>query len=250
LLWVRDIVAGEYASAFRGRGVEFAEVREYQPGDDIRSIDWNVTARLGTAYVKRHLEERELTVMFAVGGSGVHTSLAEKILKGLRRQLREGSVNIILAAGTSEGTAAEFMKYVDSIGLAARLDRNVRVVYSPSFTEYFRQFNRALRVTDVLWTKPSELSFYCALGLPLVTAPAVGYHEELNRRWLQDMHAGIRPAGRAEDAGEWLLDLRDSGMLAEAAWEGFLKGRKMGAYKIEELLAKGSFTTAPSPLER
>jgi uncharacterized protein (DUF58 family) len=63
---VRDIVAGEYASAFRGRGVEFAEVREYQPGDDIRSIDWNVTARLGAAYVKRHLEERELTVMFAV----------------------------------------------------------------------------------------------------------------------------------------------------------------------------------------
>jgi uncharacterized protein (DUF58 family) len=63
---VRDIVAGEYSSAFRGRGVEFAEVREYQPGDDIRSIDWNVTARLGTAYVKRFLEERELTVLFVV----------------------------------------------------------------------------------------------------------------------------------------------------------------------------------------
>ena len=63
---VRDIVAGEYSSAFRGRGVEFAEVREYQPGDDIRTIDWNVTARLGAAYVKRFLEERELTVLFAV----------------------------------------------------------------------------------------------------------------------------------------------------------------------------------------
>ena len=58
---VRDIMAGEYSSAFRGRGVEFAEVREYQPGDDIRTIDWNVTARLGSAYVKRYLEERELT---------------------------------------------------------------------------------------------------------------------------------------------------------------------------------------------
>ena len=57
---VRDIVAGEYSSAFRGRGVEFAEVREYQPGDDVRTIDWNVTARLGAAYVKRYLEEREL----------------------------------------------------------------------------------------------------------------------------------------------------------------------------------------------
>jgi uncharacterized protein (DUF58 family) len=63
---VRDIVAGEYSSAFRGRGVEFAEVREYQPGDDVRMIDWNVTARLGSAYVKRFLEERELTILFAV----------------------------------------------------------------------------------------------------------------------------------------------------------------------------------------
>ena len=61
---VRDIVAGEYSSAFRGRGVEFAEVREYQAGDDIRSIDWNVTARLGSAYVKRYLEERELSILF------------------------------------------------------------------------------------------------------------------------------------------------------------------------------------------
>jgi uncharacterized protein (DUF58 family) len=66
---VRDIVAGEYSSAFRGRGVEFAEVREYQPGDDVRTIDWNVTARLGSAYVKRYLEERELTVMFVVDRS-------------------------------------------------------------------------------------------------------------------------------------------------------------------------------------
>jgi uncharacterized protein (DUF58 family) len=66
---VRDIVAGEFSSAFRGRGVEFSEVREYQPGDDIRTIDWNVTARLGSAYVKRYLEERELTVLFVVDAS-------------------------------------------------------------------------------------------------------------------------------------------------------------------------------------
>jgi uncharacterized protein (DUF58 family) len=66
---VRDIVAGEYSSAFRGRGVEFSEVREYQPGDDVRTIDWNVTARLGAAYVKRYLEERELTVLFLLDAS-------------------------------------------------------------------------------------------------------------------------------------------------------------------------------------
>jgi uncharacterized protein (DUF58 family) len=63
---VNDLFAGEYHSAFKGRGMEFAEVREYAPGDDVRTIDWNVTARLGQPYVKRYMEERELTVMLLV----------------------------------------------------------------------------------------------------------------------------------------------------------------------------------------
>ena len=63
---VNDVLAGEYLSAFKGAGMEFEEVREYQPGDEVRSIDWNVTARQGRPYVKRFHEERELTVMFAV----------------------------------------------------------------------------------------------------------------------------------------------------------------------------------------
>ena len=66
---VNDIFSGEYSSVFKGRGVEFSEVREYQPGDDVRTIDWNVTARRGTPFVKRFVEERELTVILAVDGS-------------------------------------------------------------------------------------------------------------------------------------------------------------------------------------
>ncbi len=63
---VNDVLAGEYKSAFRGAGMEFDEVREYQPGDEVRSIDWNVTARQGRPFVKRFHEERELTVIFVV----------------------------------------------------------------------------------------------------------------------------------------------------------------------------------------
>jgi uncharacterized protein (DUF58 family) len=63
---VNDTLAGEYHSVFKGRGMEFDEVREYQVGDEVRSIDWNVTARMGHPYVKRFVEERELTVMFLV----------------------------------------------------------------------------------------------------------------------------------------------------------------------------------------
>jgi uncharacterized protein (DUF58 family) len=66
---VNDLFAGQYKSVFRGRGMEFDEVREYQPGDDVRSIDWNVTARAGAPFIKRFCEERELTVMFLVDAS-------------------------------------------------------------------------------------------------------------------------------------------------------------------------------------
>ena len=66
---VNDVLAGEYHSVFKGQGVEFEEVREYQHGDDIRTIDWNVTARMGEPFVKRYREERELTVMMVVDAS-------------------------------------------------------------------------------------------------------------------------------------------------------------------------------------
>jgi uncharacterized protein (DUF58 family) len=67
---VTDLFAGQYQSVFKGRGMEFAEVRLYQPGDDVRTIDWNVTARTGVPHVKRYAEERELTVMLLVDASG------------------------------------------------------------------------------------------------------------------------------------------------------------------------------------
>ncbi len=67
---VSDVFAGSYLSVFKGRGMEFDEVREYQPGDEVRDIDWNVTARMGRPYVKKFVEERELTVMLLVDGSG------------------------------------------------------------------------------------------------------------------------------------------------------------------------------------
>lgn len=63
---VNETLAGRYHSVFRGRGMEFSEVREYQPGDDIRAIDWNVTSRMGHPYIKKYVEERELTVILAV----------------------------------------------------------------------------------------------------------------------------------------------------------------------------------------
>ena len=79
---VNELFAGEYHSVFKGRGMEFAEVREYQQGDDVRSIDWNVTARVGTPFVKMYDEERELTVMLVVGASASGAFGSEEQMKG------------------------------------------------------------------------------------------------------------------------------------------------------------------------
>ena len=67
---VNELFGGQYESVFKGRGMEFDEVREYQPGDDIRAIDWNVTARMGHPYIKKFVEERELNIMLLVDVSG------------------------------------------------------------------------------------------------------------------------------------------------------------------------------------
>jgi len=67
---VEDLLGGEYHSVFKGTGLSFEEVRAYQPGDEIRSIDWNVTARMGQPFIKRYIEERELTVMLLIDQSG------------------------------------------------------------------------------------------------------------------------------------------------------------------------------------
>ncbi len=77
---VDEVFAGDYASAFKGRGMEFSEVRAYEPGDDVRSIDWNVTARAGHPFVKRYVEERELTLMLVVdvSASGAFGTVAKE----------------------------------------------------------------------------------------------------------------------------------------------------------------------------
>src|SRR5450432_2671211 len=78
---VQTLLGGEYHSVFKGVGLSFEEVREYQPGDDIRSIDWNVTARVGAPFIKRFVEERELTVLLVVDVSGSLRFGTQNLLK-------------------------------------------------------------------------------------------------------------------------------------------------------------------------
>ena len=101
----------------------------------------------------------------------------------------------------------------------------------------------------MLWTKPSELSFYCGLGLPVILTPVIGPQEWFNKKWLSEIGAGFKQYS-PEYAHQWLIDLLNKGRLAEMAWDGFLKARKCGTFKIQQLLETGSFTASSDPLNR
>jgi hypothetical protein len=191
-----------------------------------------------------------LTITFAVGGAGAQAGMVEKILKSLAGKIQQGRVKLNLVAGIRQEVYDRFVTYIEEAQLSSCIGNGLEVVYDPDIYGYFTKFNRLLRSTDVLWTKPSELTFYCALGLPILLAPSVGSHEELNRKWLQDHHAGVKPLGPLENVDEWIFDLRDSGIFAEAAWDGFLKGRKLGTFRIEELIRTGHCVYGATPLER
>ncbi len=148
---------GEYHSVFRGRGMEFSEVREYIPGDDIRAIDWNVTARLGYPYVKQFVEERELTVLLAVdvSASGNYGS------GGLSKRDIATEVAALLAFSASRNN--------DKVGLVAFSDRVEKYVPPRKGRQH------VLRVIR-------ELLFLEPQGRGTQIAEALGYVDRLQKR--------------------------------------------------------------------
>ena len=113
---VNETMSGRYESVFKGHGIEFEEVREYQPGDEIRSIDWNVTARTGRPYIKRFVEERELTVMLLV-------DLSRSMAFGSGSQLKNRVATELCAV-----LAFSAIKNHDKVGLLLFTDRVERFI--------------------------------------------------------------------------------------------------------------------------
>jgi uncharacterized protein (DUF58 family) len=136
---VEDLLGGEYHSVFKGSGIAFEEVRAYQPGDDIRAIDWNVTARMGQPFIKRFIEERELTVVLAVDCS------ASQVF-GTRAQLKRE-----VAAELAAVLAFSAVSNNDRVGLVQLTDR----------VEHFVPPRKGIRhvlrlIRDVLFYEPAR----------------------------------------------------------------------------------------------
>jgi hypothetical protein len=190
---------------------------------------------------------RRLTLAFAVGGAGAQKEIGAQALASLKGRILAGDLSMNLVCGVR----AEVRDYFEEVVKAQGLDgcADVRVIGGRGDEEYFDSFNASLRETDILWTKPSEMSFYVGLGIPIIVAPTIGAQETFNRNWLEEIQAGI-PQADPRYAHEWLFELLEQGRFAEAAWSGFLKARKYGTYKIHELIATGTMARSGDPLTR
>jgi hypothetical protein len=177
----------------------------------------------------------KVTIMYAVGGAGALKEIGAKIAVSLKNKILSRSVRLILVAGTKSNVRNYYSTVRKTI---AEDDSMIKIIYADSINDYFRMFNEELHNTDILWTKPSELSFYCALGIPIVMTPSIGSQEKFNKKWLNEIRAGVKQEN-PDYADQWLFELLNRGILAETAWSGFLKARKLGTYKIMEVLKTG-----------
>lgn len=178
--------------------------------------------------------KRPLTIFFSVGGSGAQKEIGIKIVKSLSKEIKKGRVKVILSAGIREGVKDYFEKNVDKKLLSSA---GIEILFEKNIENYFRKFNERLRKADILWTKPSELSFYSALGLPIIVAPPVGSQEEFNKRWLLKSGFGLFQEN-PKYTNQWLFDWLKHGYLAEAAFQGFIEGEKLGTLKIKKIVFK------------
>ncbi|MFA6304812.1 MAG: hypothetical protein WCV73_02870 [Patescibacteria group bacterium] len=178
-----------------------------------------------------------LTLTFAVGGAGAQRELGADILKYLADQIKNKKITVNLVAGIHPKVSKFFAQSAKKLGLGSQLNKGIKILFEKNKAEYIKKFNQCLRKTDILWTKPSELSFYSALGMPIIIAPPIGAQEDFNQQWLVYLGGGINQEN-PKYVAEWLFDWINNGRLAEAAAEGFLEAPKDGTENIIRILSE------------
>jgi len=178
-----------------------------------------------------------VTITFVIGGAGAQKEIGSHLMKSLKKKIQESKVKLVLVAGTHLDIKQYFEDEAKKEGLTKYLQKNINILAELTKKDYFAKFNQILNTTDILWTKPSELSFYSALGLPIILSPPIGSQEGWNKKWLFGTGAGLDQEDQ-RFVSEWLDEMLADGRLARSAWQGFLNAPRMGTYNIEKEVFK------------
>jgi len=181
--------------------------------------------------------DHNLTIMFSIGGAGAQSEIVMEYLKSLSDRIRRKEINIIISCGIRKEIMELFLENIKKIGLQDNIDKNIEIFFEKHIWDYFSIFNKKLRKTDILWTKPSELSFYSGLGIPIIIAPSIGSQEDYNRKWLLSIGSGVLQEN-PKYANQWIFDYLESGRFAKAALRGFIEIDNLGTYNIKKIVFK------------
>lgn len=178
--------------------------------------------------------KKPVTITFCVGGAGAQRDLGVTILESLHKKIDAGAVILNLVAGSRTDVYEFYKEAVNALHFKPKHQGCIQIIYALEKAEYFKIFNEVLLTTDILWTKPSELSFYAGLGLPIIMAPTVGSQEEFNREWLRAVGAGLDQKD-PQFTAEWLFEWLENRTFATAAQHA-LNAPRLGAYAIEKIM--------------
>jgi hypothetical protein len=195
-----------------------------------------ITSVLGSDF-RIDAKPNPLTITFVVGGAGAQTEIGSELMMSLKKKIREEKIKLVLVAGTHFDVKQYFEDEAEKAGLKKYYGKSLIIVAEMKKKDYFEKFSKILNETDILITKPSEMSFYSALGIPIIILPPIGAQEGWNRKWLLEMGAGIDQEN-PKYASDWIEEWLSDGKLAERALNGFTHAPRMGTYEIEKIVLK------------
>ncbi len=199
-------------------------------GRDLRVLERGFNAR------KTRLESNSnmpLTIMFPFSGAGAYSNVLADLVSSIILDLKEGGLRLIVSCGNNEHALQKAENIFVNYGLEDL--ENAEIMFDEDIFRSFDEFNEALKLADVIITKPSEMVFYAALGIPLIFLPPIGAHEERNRDYLFENGCAVNMVP-PPDFPRWIYRSRMNGLLMEMAENGFTKLPKTGSVVIDELV--------------
>ena len=171
-------------------------------------------------------KRKTLTIAFAVGGAGAQAEWAERLVKEMSCHPEASKIRWLLIAGIRRQVRDYFMKLKNNFPA-----QDLEILFEDEKNAYFDAFNSVVRKTDLLISKPSEISFYAGLGIPVLMTPPIGPQEEYNRAWLLKNQAGT-DLPLKERLSDWLVERLESGDFINQAIDGYRNIEKAGYHKI------------------
>lgn len=180
--------------------------------------------------------EFPIKVAYVVGGAGAYSDIGIKIALSLSQEIIDGRVVLYLVTGTKKKVIHKYRKLKEQLFLNSD---NLQIVEASNHFEYFQKFSEVVSSIHLLWTKPSELVFYSALGIPIIMTSPLGPQEDANREWVLENGFGLDQE-KLKNTNLWIMEMLEKGVFSKIAHQSWDNGIRTAFYRIPEIIDETS----------